>query len=256
MGKKLGLDKSYNALKITLGKYPLTSIGKNSPSSAFMSRALKLNTPPLVNSKLLNVGKKVLGKTPVGKGLNLALNVGKALKKTLTSKTNIGVSSAIAGFEAKNQIDKNPKVFDISLKEMIYGKKTDKKMAGGMMQGYGAARTSGMGLEDQSLMPGKMVRASKGKMLSAKQKKIARMAPPPDKITGADFKAMKAKNGKMAKMNRGGGMDAGAAQGKVDRIRAAYNLAKKNKGEDRLTQADIKMAEKTLKAYENLKKNK
>jgi hypothetical protein len=26
-----------------------------------------------------------------------------------------------------------------------------KKMSGGMMQGYGAARTSGMGLEDQSL---------------------------------------------------------------------------------------------------------
>ena len=166
MGKKLGLDKSYNALKITLGKYPLTSIGKNSPSSAFMSRALKLNTPPLVNSKLLNVGKKVLGKTPVGKGLNLALNVGKALKKTLTSKTNIGVSSAIAGFEAKNQIDKNPKVFNISLK---------RSKGGGMDMG------------------------KKGKMLSAKQKKIARMAPPPDKITGADFKAMKAKYGKMMK---------------------------------------------------------
>jgi hypothetical protein len=33
--------------------------------------------------------------------------------------------------------------------------------------------------------------------LSPKQMKIARMAPPPDKITGADFKAMKASNGKM-----------------------------------------------------------
>jgi hypothetical protein len=88
-------------------------------------------------------------------------------------------------------------------------------MSGGMMQGYGAARTSGMGLEDQSLMPGKMVRASKGKLLSAKQKKIARMAPPPDKITGADFKAMKAKYGKMVKMNKGGGMDMGAKKSKM-----------------------------------------
>jgi hypothetical protein len=34
------------------------------------------------------------------------------------------------------------------LKRVITGNKTDKKMAGGMMQGYGAARTSGMGLED------------------------------------------------------------------------------------------------------------
>ena len=387
MGKKLGLDKSYNALKTVLGSYPIT--GGKFPKGSFMERRLEigagsggkkypsaLTTSVNKGSKLLNVGKKVFGRTPVGKAVNLAVNVGsgfgKALKKTLTSKTNIGVSSAIVGFEA--------------------GKKTDKKMAGGMMQGYGAARTSGMGLEDQSLMPGQMVRASKGKMtklkkaaltttallganylgkrsgekavidsinsgqafkpegakmslfgvslkrskgggmdmgkkgkmLSAKQKKIARMAPPPDKITGADFKAMKAKNGKMVKMNKGGGMDMGAkkplsfkeqleqaraedkvektpkstylkkrsrgdkinallkaanvpnmnkggkmvkmnkgggmdmgtAQGKVDRIRAAYNLAKKNKGEDRLTQADIKMAEKTLKAYENLKKNK
>jgi hypothetical protein len=88
--------------------------------------------------------------------------------------------------------------------------KPTKAMSGGMMQGYGAARTSGMGLEDQSLMPGQMVRASEGKMLSAKQKKIARMAPPPDKITGADFKAMKAKYGKMIKMDKGGGMDMGA----------------------------------------------
>jgi hypothetical protein len=36
------------------------------------------------------------------------------------------------------------------------------------------------------------------------------MAPPPDKITGADFKAMKAKYGKMIKMDKGGGMDMGA----------------------------------------------
>ena len=214
MGKKLGLDKSYNALKTVLGSYPIT--GGKFPKGSFMERRLEigagsggkkypsaLTTSVNKGSKLLNVGKKVFGRTPVGKAVNLAVNVGsgfgKALKKTLTSKTNIGVSSAIAGFEANDQIDKNPKVFDISLKEMIYGKKTDKKMAGGMMQGYGAARTSGMGLEDQSLMPGQMVRASEGKMLSAKQKKIARMAPPPDKITGADFKAMKAKYGKMMK---------------------------------------------------------
>jgi hypothetical protein len=75
-------------------------------------------------------------------------------------------------------------------------------MGGGMMQGYGAARTSGMGLEDQSFLNGLdkwIIKAKEGKMLSAKQKKIARMAPPPDKITGADFKAMKAKYGKMMK---------------------------------------------------------
>ena len=49
-------------------------------------------------------------------------------------------------------------------------------MGGGASRGYGAARISGMGLQDESLMPGKMVRASKGKM---------------------------------TKMNKGGGMDMG-----------------------------------------------
>ena len=127
-------------------------------------------------------------------------------------------------------------------------------MGGGASRGYGAARTSGMGLQDESLKPGKMVRAKNGKMLSAKQKKIARMAPPPDKITGADFKAMKAKNGKMVKMNRGGGMDAGAAQNKADFRARVIKYAQKNKGEDRLTQSDIKMAKKTLTALDKLKK--
>ena len=38
-------------------------------------------------------------------------------------------------------------------------------MGGGASRGYGAARTSGMGLQDESLKPGKMVRANKGKMI-------------------------------------------------------------------------------------------
>ena len=41
-----------------------------------------------------------------------------------------------------------------------------KAMSGGMMQGYGAARTSGMGLEDQSLMPGQMVKARFGDFMN------------------------------------------------------------------------------------------
>ena len=100
----------------------------------------------------------------------------------MTIQTNEEIPAKKMGlldaYATEDEIKKNTKLFldptkiDISLKEMIYGKKTDKKMAGGMMQGYGAARTSGMGLEDQSLMPGQMVRANKGKMLSAKHGKM------------------------------------------------------------------------------------
>ena len=291
MGKKLGLDKAYNALKTVTGSYPITG---GTPKSTFMKRGLNLTTSVNKGSKLLNVGKKVFSKTPVGKAVNLAINVGSGI--------GIGYSYAKNKFNKKKADFQKGDYSDI---------KTDKKMAGGMMQGYGAARTSGMGLEDQSLMPGQMVRASKGKMtklkkaaltttallganylgkrsgekavidsinsgqafkpegakmslfgvslkrskggqmvraskgkmLSAKQKKIARMAPPPDEITGADFKAMKAKNGKMVKMNKGGGMDMGNTSART----TAYAKAMAKKDEDRLTRSDIKKAEKILK---------
>jgi hypothetical protein len=226
MGKKLGLDTAYNKLKAVLGTYPITG---GTPTSTFMKRGSALTTSVNKGSKLLNVGKKVFGRTPIGKAVGLAIaagtgaNIGyeygkdkfKSFKEDIKRVTGYKTdkknkSSSNESYEEGRK--EGSKKFE-QLKEKVSntagqvtgfltGKRYGgamKKMSGGMMQGYGAARTSGMGLEDQSLMPGQMVRASKGTMLSAKQKKIARMAPPPDKITGADFKAMKAKYGKMMK---------------------------------------------------------
>jgi hypothetical protein len=72
-----------------------------------------------------------------------------------------------------------------------------------------AAGVAGAGLALKSYLKSKMSddEVDKKSMggetkLSPKQMKIARMAPPPNKITGADFKAMKASNGKMV-MARG-----------------------------------------------------
>ena len=272
MGKKFGLDKQYSSL--------LTNVNKNSPSGilgkayksklnvlkgASEARRIELLNKPSFNitvydqksyeaaggkgkanlkdykslgvknedqyfkikntvkkavksSKLLNVGKKVFSKTPIGRAVNLAVNVGSGI--------GIGYSYAKNKFNKKKADFQKGDYSDI---------KTDKKSAGGEMnqmnikgymgggasRGYGAARTSGMGLQDESLKPGKMVRASKGKM---------------------------------AKMNRGGGMDAGAAQNKADFRAKVIKYAQKNKGQDRLTQSDIKMAEKTLTAMNKLKK--
>jgi hypothetical protein len=243
MSKKLGLDAAYKGLNLT------TSVNKNSVLNKINlsgSTGMKAydSTKMLTNSialgvkkpskltfgkKALSIGKKVLGKTPVGKAVGLAIaagtgaNIGyeygkdkfKSFKEDIKRVTGYKTdkknkSSSNESYEEGRK--EGSKKFE-QLKEKVSntagqvtgfltGKRYGgamKKMNGGMMQGYGAARTSGMGLEDQSLMPGQMVRASKGTMLSAKQKKIARMAPPPDKITGADFKAMKAKYGKMMK---------------------------------------------------------
>ncbi len=197
MGKKLGLETAYNKLKAVTKAYPITG---GTPTSTFMKRSLNLrsgqNLTTSVNkgSKLLNVGKKVLGKTPLGRAVNLAVNVGSGI--------GIGYSYAKNKFSGKKADIQKGGYRDIK-KKSAGGEMNQMNikgyMGGGASRGYGAARTSGMGLQDESLKPGKMVKAKNGKMLSAKQKKIARMAPPPDKITGADFKAMKAKYGKMIK---------------------------------------------------------
>ena len=197
MGKKLGLDKQYSSL--------LTSVNKNSPSGILGKAYKTIGTFPKVSgvksSKLLNVGKKVFSKTPIGRAVNLAVNVGSGI--------GIGYGIAKNKFKGKSETKVDKKSAGGEMNQMnIKG-----YMGGGASRGYGAARTSGMGLQDESLKPGKMV-----------------------------------------KMNKGGGMDAGAAQNKADFKARVIKYAQKNKGEDRLTQSDIKMAKKTLTALDKLKK--
>ena len=166
MSKKLGLDAAYKGLNLTtsvnknsvLNKINLSgSTGMKAYDSTKMltnSIALGIKQPSKLTfgKKALSIGKKVLGKTPVGKAVGLAIAAG--------TGANIGYEYGKDKFKSFKE--------DI---KRVTGYKTDKKMSGGMMQGYGAARTSGMGLEDESLPPGKMVRASKGTM--AKVKKAA-----------------------------------------------------------------------------------
>jgi len=70
------------------------------------------------------------------------------------------------------------------------------KIIGAAIAGYGAAK---LGEKDKKMGGGMMYKYKSGG-LSPKQKKIARMAPPPDKITGDDFKAMKTMKAKSGAM--------------------------------------------------------
>ena len=185
MSKKLGLDAAYKGLNLT------TSVNKNSVLNKINlsgSTGMKAydSTKMLTNSialgvkkpsqltfgkKALSIGKKVLGRTPIGRAVNAAVNIG----------AGIGVGYGIA-------------------KEKFNKKDVDKKMGGGMMQGYGAARTSGMGLEDQSLPPGKMVRASIGLLAMKKAKDKGAKGPEllsPIAMAGRFFN-----KGKMAKVKK------------------------------------------------------
>ena len=149
MGKKLGLDKQYSSLLTSVNKNSPTNLMTNSTGNTLRSKAMNL-----AGSKVGKTAKFIMGRTPIGKAVNLAINVGSGI--------GIGYSYAKNKFNKKKADFQKGDYSDI---------KTDKKMAGGMMQGYGAARTSGMGLEDQSLPPGKMVRANTGKMLNFKSDK-------------------------------------------------------------------------------------
>jgi len=198
MGKKFGLDKEYNALKTVLGTYPIT--GGTPPKGSFMERSLSLRagsgdvktkygsamtTSVNKGSKLLNVGKKVLGRTPIGRAVNAAvgigagIGVGYGIAKEKFNKKKVDKKNKSSSNESYEEGRKEGSKKFKQLKEkvsntagqvtgFITGKRYGgamKKMNGGMMQGYGAARTSGMGLEDQSLMPGTIYKAKKGKMI-------------------------------------------------------------------------------------------
>jgi hypothetical protein len=204
MGKKLGLDTAYNKLKAVLGTYPITG---GTPTSTFMKRSLNLRagsgdvktkypsaltTSVNKGSKLLNVGKKVFGRTPIGKAVGLAIaagtgaNIGyeygkdkfKSFKEDIKRVTGYKTdkknkSSSNESYEEgrkegskkfeqlKEKVSNTAGQFTGFLTGKRYGGAM-KKMSGGMMQGYGAARTSGMGLEDESLMPGTIYKASEG----------------------------------------------------------------------------------------------
>jgi hypothetical protein len=191
MGKKLGLDTAYNNLKAVTRSYNLGPLTEGTPRSPFIKRGLNLTTSVNKASKLLNIGKKVFGRTPIGRAVNAAVNIGAGIgvgygiAKEKFNKKDVDKKNKSSSNESYEEGRKEGSKKFKQLKEKVSntagqvtgfltGKRYGgamKKMSGGMMQGYGAARTSGMGLEDESLPPGKMVRASKGTM--AKVKKAA-----------------------------------------------------------------------------------
>jgi len=80
-------------------------------------------------------------------------------------------------------------------------------MNGGASRGYGAARTSGMGLQDESLMPGKMVTAKNSLFLEIKpedprekrKRKLKKKQNPNSEYNQKGLAYTAAKYGKMVK---------------------------------------------------------
>ena len=216
-GKKYGLDKQYKSLggamnvqKANIGLFvgmkAMKLASKASPKikkmydaldpkknkSKFIERSLKIAIPKEARKRNKSAVDMIMGKTSakdkVKKGV---LKTHNAIKDAVTSKAGIGATGAGVGYELGK------------VKKKMYGGAMKKmKIGGAAIKGKGAV-VGGSGLQDEKLKP--------GKTLSVKQQKIASKAPPRNKITGADFKAMK----KPKKASLGVLMDAGMRNKKV-----------------------------------------
>lgn len=180
MGKKLGLDKAYSSL--------LTTINKNSPSSDFLNRRLTLST---------------------GKNQGMDTDIFKNRRLTLSTSNSGTIKKAAKSIFKRSPIgriiDAGVKIGAGVGAGYSYAKekfKPDNKMGGGMMYGYETggmsskqkaiaakapppnvldgkdfavlraekAKNRGMGLQDESMKPGKIMKAKYGK--EAKIKKV------------------------------------------------------------------------------------
>jgi hypothetical protein len=100
--------------------------------------------------------EKIAKKPLVGKG---ALKTSKKSKGGEMKKPMKAVIGALAlgavGAKAAKKLMKKKEASAISPAMNYLGDTAKKSMGGEMKQGYGAARTSGMGLQDEDLIPGK-----------------------------------------------------------------------------------------------------
>jgi uncharacterized membrane protein YebE (DUF533 family) len=129
------------------------------------------------------------------------------LKKATTKKSKF---KSMAEMRAAKGFKPGETVSEFNKRRMMLGsvKQAAKasrygKIAAGVAAAALAAKqylNSKMEKEPEEKMYGGMMKKYKSGGLSPKQKKIARMAPPPDKITGEDFKAMKTMKAKSGAM--------------------------------------------------------
>jgi len=145
-GKKLGLDNLYKNL--------YTTVNKNSPSTEFINRRLKLSSTDEFTNR------------------RMTLSSNKPAKEDTFTNRRKKLKSA-----TKN-------IFKTAFKRSPIGRIADLtiKVGSGIGIGYNMAK--------EKLKTDKKSTGGETK-LSPKQQKIAAAAPPPNKITGADFAALK-----------------------------------------------------------------
>ena len=104
--------------------------------------------------KIMKKMKKEYGKKK-GEAVFYAMENSGKLKGVKKAKQGMMTNLKPVPAEKKNSLGKLPTDVRNKMGYAKYGKMMKKSMGGDTKKGYGQARTSGMGLEDESLVPGK-----------------------------------------------------------------------------------------------------
>ena len=117
----------------------------------------------------------------------------------------------LKGGQKKLDANKDGKISGEDFK-ILQGSKKGMRM-GGMMKGYGAARKSGMGLQDETMKPGKVMKARVGGLSRQrlesisnyrnKQAKMKKEKQKEENIRKTEISPLSARKGKMIKAKKG-----------------------------------------------------
>ena len=146
---KEGLKKS-NAFKAKLENFKKNSIKKLRGAQVGPAEEAKMSKmmPSMKDSPSTREAKMKAVKMKLSK-----LKTGGEMKKPM--KASLGaIALGVVGAKAAKKLMKK-KASAVSPVIDYLGDTAKKSMGGEMKQGYGAARTSGMGLQDEDLIPGK-----------------------------------------------------------------------------------------------------
>ena len=178
----------------------LEGLKKATKKESFLERRMKLASPKAY-MKSIGVFPKINKDT-----LHKTLMSGKNPYSDLVNTTNKGVSKVGEDFVKRRMELAGKGALDYAkkaAKASKYGKIAGAVAAAGLA-GSAFLRSKMKDIKEKQQAEGKMgggmMYKYKSGGLSPKQKKIARMAPPPDKITGDDFKAMKTMKAKSGAM--------------------------------------------------------
>jgi len=119
-------------------------------------KLIRREKPEMEKPKKAALGALMLGKKMKEEGKAMPLGAAAMMaKKDMIKKATGGKMKATGGKKSEDKFSKYVKSIKLPDAKDVRDVVKNKAMGGEMKKGYGAARQSGMGLQDENLVPGK-----------------------------------------------------------------------------------------------------